>query len=154
MYKTLKAIRDKEDFIRHAQGPVGTHCLRKFPSTYARRYGCSKDDVDARGRWRKKRQNDTYVDVLLPYPDAKVAALLYALAVHANTGSGVTEQWLRQHVVPHMLQREKLQLQEVLALARPIIWACFDDQVERYMPGPMRNRIRDAYTVIRQLGRS
>ena len=95
-----------------------------------------------------------YVDVLLPYPDAKVAALLYALAVHANTGSGVTEQWLRQHVVPHMLHREKLQLQVVLALARPIIWACFDDQVERYMPGPMRNRIRDAYTVIRQLGRS
>ena len=124
---------------------------------YARRNGCSIDDVDARDRLRKKRQSDTYVDVLLPYPDAKVAALLcvggpckYGL----REGSGVTEQWLRQHVVPHMLHREKLQLQVVLALARPIIWVCFDDQVERYMPGPMRNRIRDAYTVIRQLGRS
>jgi hypothetical protein len=35
--------------------PVGTHSNRKFASTYARRHGCSRDDVDARGRWKRNR---------------------------------------------------------------------------------------------------
>ncbi len=33
---TLKAIWDADEFIRHAEGPVGTHSLRKFPSTLLR----------------------------------------------------------------------------------------------------------------------
>jgi hypothetical protein len=76
-------------------GPVGTHSLRKYPSTRARQTGCSKDDVDNRGRWRKRRIQDLYVSVNLPYPDAKVAAALcvggpcrYAL----KQGSGWTAQ--------------------------------------------------------------
>ena len=29
--------------------PLNTHSIRKFPSTYTRMNGCSRDDVDARG---------------------------------------------------------------------------------------------------------
>ena len=45
---------------------------------YARRNGCSKDDVDDRGRWKSnKRIVDTYIDgLVIPFPDAKVASTL------------------------------------------------------------------------------
>ena len=33
-------------------GLIGTHSLRKYPSTHARRNGCSRDDIDFRGRWK------------------------------------------------------------------------------------------------------
>ena len=58
-------------------GLIGTHSLRKYPSTHARRNGCSRDDIDFRGRWKRHtKQVGTYIDVDLPYPDAKVAAAL------------------------------------------------------------------------------
>ena len=38
-----------------------------------------------------------------------------------------------------------------LVLALPILWACFDDEMEAYMPLVMRNWIRAAYEIIRQL---
>ena len=58
-------------------GKLGTHSYRKFGGTRARRNGCSHDDVDSRGRWkRRKWQSDTYIDPCLPWPDAKVASLL------------------------------------------------------------------------------
>lgn len=155
VYRTLKKdIWDKPEFVRRAVGPVGTHSLRKYPSTRARRCGCSKDDVDNRGRWRKRRVQDRYVSVNLPYPDAKVAAALcvggpcrYAL----KQGSGVTDDWLRQYVVPNILPSQCIQERVALVLALPILWAAFDDEMEAYMPATLRNRIRTAYEYIRQL---
>ena len=48
-----------------------------LPATYARRYGCSKDDVDARGKWKSSKLIvDMYIDCLIPFPDAKVASTL------------------------------------------------------------------------------
>jgi hypothetical protein len=149
-----KDVWDAPGFHRVVEGPLGTHSVRKFPTTHARRNGCSKDDVDSRGRWRKRRMVDRYIDVNLPYPDAKVAAALcvggpckYVL----KEGSGVTEHWLRQHVVPNILRAQRFQEQVVLVLALPILWACFDDEMVAYMPAVMRNRIRAAYENIRQL---
>ena len=34
--------------------PIGTHSICKLPTTYVRQNGCSKDDVDAIGRWKSK----------------------------------------------------------------------------------------------------
>lgn len=76
MQDTWKEIWDSEEFVRLAQGPIGGHSGRKFPATYARRQGCDKDDIDSRGRWRKRRVQDRYVSPNLPFPDAKVAAAL------------------------------------------------------------------------------
>lgn len=76
MSSVWREIWNRDDFVRRANGPLGTHSNRKFPATYARRQGCDKDDIDSRGRWRKRRVQDRYVSSNLPYPDAKVAAAL------------------------------------------------------------------------------
>jgi HEPN domain-containing protein len=150
----LKSVWDLDAFERVVDGPVGTHSLRKFASTHARRSGCSKDDVDSRGRWRKRRVVDRYIDVNLPYPDAKVAAALcmggpckYVL----KNGSGITTNWLLEHVVPNIRQSEHFQDPVATVLALPLLWACFNMDAQAFVPNDLRNRIRDAYAVIRQL---
>ncbi|KAI2488930.1 hypothetical protein MHU86_25984 [Fragilaria crotonensis] len=40
---------------------LGSHSIRKFAATHARRSGCTKDDKDIRGRWKSKaRVSDVY----------------------------------------------------------------------------------------------
>ena len=75
----FEEITTQPDFpLSQTLHPIGTHFIRKLPATYARRNGCSKDDVDARGRWKSNnRIVDTYIDCLIPFPDAKVASILY-----------------------------------------------------------------------------
>ena len=56
---------------------LGSHSIRKFAATHARRCGVTKDEKDIRGRWKGKgRVSDVYDDVELPYPDCKVAEKL------------------------------------------------------------------------------
>ncbi len=57
---------------------VGSHSIRTFAATHARRLGCTKkDDKDISGRWKSKtRVSDVYEDTELPFPDAKVAEKL------------------------------------------------------------------------------
>jgi len=91
----LKMILEAPDFPNEKLGPVGSHSICKSPATYARRKGCSRDDIDCRGRWKtKKRIVDTYIDVNLPYPDAKVASVLCiggAIKYELREGSGVSD---------------------------------------------------------------
>ena len=56
---------------------LGSHSIRKYAATHARKCGCNKDEKDIRGRWKGKgRVSDVYDDVELPFPDAKVAEKL------------------------------------------------------------------------------
>jgi hypothetical protein len=58
-------------------GKLGAHSLCKGPSTYASQFDLLKDWISLRGHWRaSKKQVDTYIDVDMPYPDAKVANIL------------------------------------------------------------------------------
>jgi len=53
--------------------PVGTHSVRKFAASWCINNGCNRDECDNRGRWKRQRRTvDTYIDVYLPFPDAKV----------------------------------------------------------------------------------
>jgi hypothetical protein len=149
-------VYNSNEFDRARPGPLGTHSVRKFPSTQARRNGCSHDDIDCRGRWRnKKRIVDRYIDVRLPYADAKVAAALcvsgpikYALM----EGSGITEDWLADNVVPHILLRFPRESSRVgMTLALPLLWACMEPTMQAFVPADLRQRVRHAYEVIRQL---
>ena len=71
--KTLSTdITSDENYSLVLPGPIDTHSIRKLLVTCTRRNGCSKDDVDTRGYW--KRIVDTYNDCVIPYPDAKVAS--------------------------------------------------------------------------------
>ena len=56
---------------------VGTHSIRKFASTYARRSGYTRDDINVRGRWKRfKKMVDIYINPDIPYPDTKTAGAL------------------------------------------------------------------------------
>jgi hypothetical protein len=44
-----KVFRNEEFVPALPTGRLGTHSFRKFPSTRARRNGCSHDDVDSHG---------------------------------------------------------------------------------------------------------
>jgi hypothetical protein len=140
-------IFENPNFIKTKPGPVGIYSLRKFPSTFARRNGCATDDVDSRGRWRKhKRQVNTYIEVELPWPDAKVASTLclggpcrYAL----KENSGITDDWLLEHVTPNIFV--KFDRAIALTLARPLLWACIDDDRSQFVPSGIRNHVQNAY---------
>ena len=97
----MKILRE-EGFPLFDQRPLGSHLIWKFPATYVHRNGCSRDDVDIRGRWKSnKRQVDTYIDMELPYPDAKVAGVLAIggpIKYELKPNSGLTDKWLLQNV--------------------------------------------------------
>ena len=90
---------------------VGGLLGRKLGSSHARKNGCHQEEKDLRGRWkRRKHVSDVYVDVELPYPDAKVAGRLcvggpckYVL----KEGSGVTDNFLLEHVVRNTRTRTR-----------------------------------------------
>ena len=73
----FEEIMLQENFQLKSPNLIGTHSIRKLPATYARRNGCSKDDVAARGRWKSnKRIMDAYIECLIPFPDVEVASTL------------------------------------------------------------------------------
>ena len=58
-------------------GMIGSHSIRNFAATHARRCVELKDEKGIQGRWKGKGQvSDVYNDVELPYPDCKVAEKL------------------------------------------------------------------------------
>jgi hypothetical protein len=145
-------VFNNPNFVRMKPGPLGTHSLRKLPSTHSRRSGCSRDDVDCRGRWRrKKRVADDYIDVCLPYPDAKVAGKLciggpvkYVLRLN----SGISDDWILEHVVPNIMRRFPRQVG--LVLGRALLWACFEQGAAGTLPAMIFDRVHHAYGLIRQ----
>jgi hypothetical protein len=75
--KMFKNIEFQEDEENAKQMLLGSHSFRKYASTYRRACGIHKDEKDIRGCWKGKGcESDVYNDVELPYPDAKVAAVL------------------------------------------------------------------------------
>ena len=51
--------------VEISTGNKGTHSIWKIATTYARRNGCSKDDIDLRARWKggHRRMQGRYVSV-------------------------------------------------------------------------------------------
>jgi len=48
---------------------LGSHSIRKYAATFARRCGVTKDKNDIRGPWKGAgRVSDVYDDAELPYP--------------------------------------------------------------------------------------
>ena len=45
--------------LQQTRGSLGTHSLRKFPSTWCSEHGCSEDEVEIRGRWKGKKRGRT-----------------------------------------------------------------------------------------------
>jgi regulator of replication initiation timing len=154
--KKIQEIFLKEIFCRPefstVEGPLGSHSLRKQPSTHARKSGCNKDEKEIRGRWKSNRRiADVYDDIDLPYPDAKVAGKLCIggpCKYSVKAGSGVTDGFILQYVVPAIATRfpEKVSL----VLGKALLWFAFSDEQE-HLPTALRERIHHAYTEIQEL---
>lgn len=144
----FKALLDVIDEL------VGSHSIRKFASTHARRSGCSRDDLNVRGRWKRfKQMVDTYVDPDIPYPDAKTAA---ALAIGGPVkyellkGSGVDDCWLVENVLPETFKLHPCK-KAVVTLSKALLWACFDAEAQELVPLQIIKRVHTAYEAIRKL---
>jgi hypothetical protein len=73
---------------------------------------------------------DTYIDTSLPYPDAKVAETLCvggAVKYALRRGSGISEQWILDHVSVHIQRHTPRQVAVVLGTA--LLWAIYDDEL-------------------------
>ena len=138
-------------------GLIGSHSLRKAAKTWAKRAGgCHSEETDVRGRWRHKRNqtSDVYESLEQPYYDAKVAAVLCIggpIKYQLVPGSGITDQWLMEHVVPsiHQYFGEHSKVPRVLGLA--LLWAIMDGSLDDRLPSYIRDQPRAAYAALRRL---
>jgi hypothetical protein len=142
----LRGIFRSGDFNVVDDGKTGTHSMRKFATTVARGSGCSKDDTDCRARWKShRRQQDQYANVTIPYDDAKVAAALCRggpVAYIHTEGSGITDDWILQYVVP--ATRQKLSREVCIVLGRALLWRIFDESGS-FIPDEIKSRVCNAY---------
>ena len=80
---------------------LGSHSIRKFVATHARKSGCTKDDWDVCGRWKSKaHMSDIYKDTELPYPNAKMqkSYVVEALVTtYHSRRSSLTMMWMQDY---------------------------------------------------------
>ena len=133
---------------------LGPHSLRKSDATQARKNGCTRDEVDLRGRWKKrKRQVDTYIDTEIPYPDAKVATALCIggpIVYQLVSGSGVDDNWIVNNVVPNIYKSHFCK-KTTARLGQAVLWTCLDPHYRTYVPDELLKRVTSSYERIRLL---
>ena len=131
-------------------GPLGSHSVRKFASTECRKKGATKDEKDLRGRWKSaSRVSDTYDDIELPYPDAKVAALLCIggpVKYQLRDDAGIDDDWILSTVMPHGCT--KIDNNAAVVLGRAVLWYAFTAEGIADMPPMLYQRICNAYALL------
>ena len=153
----LKKIFMSEEFgavIEMMKEVVGSHSIRKFASIHARRSGCSRDDLNVRGRWKRfKQMVDTYVDPDIPFPDAKTAAALSIgapIKYELRNGCGLDDCWLLETVLPEVHKRHD-DRKAVVTLSKALLRACFDSEAQDLVPLEILKRVHTVYEGIRKL---
>ena len=142
------------NFVKLAK-ELGTHSIRKFAASFARGIGCIVDEIDTRGRWRKNSQKvvHRYINVDQQFLDAKVAAALcvgQAIRYKLEDGSGITNDWLYENVVPGI--KEYFGEDSIsIVLALPLLWVCLHLDFFVRVPLTLSTRIKEAYELIRVL---
>jgi hypothetical protein len=126
---------------------LGSHSIRKFASTHARRCGISKDKRDSQGRWKGKgRASDRYDDVELPYPDAKVADRLcigrpcFYLTDNAICNSYVLTAFILTKVVPSI--RQQLPDSAAIVLGRAMLWVVYSSVACNHRLTEYRDKVK------------
>ena len=122
--RTIWKTEEMKALIAQVRGGIGSHSLRKFPSTWAAEHGISQDHIEIRGRWKGGRNGRTvnrYINVEQLPTDGNVASVLAVggpVKYKPRAGCGVTHQWLMTHVVPgikaHFSGDESNKIAEVL----------------------------------------
>ena len=73
------------------------------------------------------------------------------MQVCLKEGLGILEEWMSTHFVPSLANPPRIAEQVSLLLAKPMLWACFDDRLQSFVPVIIRDRICTEYTKIRLL---
>ena len=151
VYSILKPILREmghEDVdLFHEDGPLGSHSIRKYASTWVRSNGISKDDKDYRGRWKHRRVSDIYDDTQLDWIDAKVAQELCIGGVchYKVVDDGVTGDWICQNISPNITAVYGPQLGKLFG--RALLWIAYSDR-SHLLPPAMLDRIKTAYNEV------
>jgi hypothetical protein len=156
----LRALMKSENFTVDFADEIdderetGSHSTRKFGVNLGRGGGKSRDDVDHRGRWKgHDRQQDQYADTTIPFVDASVAAVLCvggAIAYFVREESGVSSEWILEHVVPHLAGG--VPRQTCIVLGRALLWKVWEAAQgidEHRVPSSITARVMAA---VRDLG--
>jgi len=149
----LEKLIESPHFQAVREGKLGTHSLRKGPSTYASRFGLLRDWISLRGRWwSSKKQVGVYIDIDVPYPDAKVASVLcgprgpckYALRDRVS----LTDDFFSS-IAPRCI--EAFGREVGIILARSLLWAAYEKEVRTnkkvisVIPSDLGARIKAVY---------
>ena len=131
---------------------VRTHSQRKFPATYAKRQGCTTEEIEIRGRWKQTNGKivHRYIDVKQEFIDAKVASKLciggpvkYSLKKGVE---GITHEWIYTHVVPSIRSRFENDNRLCYVLGLSLLYAAMTEGDKQILvPELIRRRIRFAY---------
>lgn len=143
----MRAIYEHPNFSldRDASGKLGVHSTKKYATTKARSSGVPRDFIDYRARWRNKRMQEIYADTVLPWPDIKTASKLCVGGIcmyKLKDGCGLSNEWLSEHVAPAIQQCFGSGVAEILA--KPLLWACLDEECASMVPEHIRVRILNA----------
>jgi hypothetical protein len=120
-------------------------------STYASRAGMLRDFLKRCARWRARKQVvDTYIDITLPYPDAKTAAVLRCPSGPCRYKARDDVEGLsRAYYLNVVVQTVNQLMGEDMALliAPALIWAAFDttNSALNVMPESLIGRIVNGF---------
>ena len=138
--------------LDEAMALIGTHSIRKFAVNKGRGAGLSRDEVDHHGRWKSgNRQSDTYCSTTSPFVDAKAASTLCTggpVAYLVREESGITDEWLKDHVVPNMVAAG-LSSKVCVVLGRALLWKVaeqyLDTDAGHLIPASITDRVMSAF---------
>jgi hypothetical protein len=113
------------------EGRLGSHSIRKLAATYARNAGAQTSDINYRARWKEKgnKMQERYVDIQLNWPDVKTATSLCVdgpCKYKMRQDAGVSDEWLAANVTPNIRTCWNARIAAILA--KPLLWACFDER--------------------------
>mmetsp|Transcript_36970 Transcript_36970/g.89819 ORF Transcript_36970/g.89819 Transcript_36970/m.89819 type:complete len:692 (-) Transcript_36970:70-2145(-) len=140
-----KSVIDELDLALN----VGTHSNRKYPATHASNKGCSKPEIEIRGRWQGEgggRVVNVYIDRKHEYIDGKVAAALChggPVKYELKEGVELSTEWLYQNVIPKIRAKFRRDNRLCRVLALTLLYACMQDDI--LVPTEIKNRVRTAY---------
>jgi hypothetical protein len=132
---------------------LGSHSVRKYAATYARRCGVTKDEKDIRGRWKGQgRVSDIYDDVELPYPDAKVAEKLCGggpcfYLCDPTLDMAMMNSFVLNHVVPNI--KKRLPESACLVLGKALLWLICSPVVDQYVPEDLKQKVLSEWEHVR-----
>jgi hypothetical protein len=159
-YRVLRACWRNPDFqqlLRLTRGSIGTHSLRKFPSTYCAEQGAAQREVEICGRWKGAgggRIVNRYISVDQLPTDAKLAGMLCVggpvkYKVKDDAGN-ITEEFLTTTVVPaiHSFFSQEESNHIAAVLAPVLLYACHVPELSHLILPAVRQRVVEGYRAI------